>query len=444
MALHIRGWVHPEDNKAHTVHKHIEQLAPPERVVLPVSMHAGEPCEPLVSQGDTVYYGQKIADTPAALSAPIHSPVSGRVELVAPHPHPNGELVQSVVIRNDGLDTPDPRFMPYGSVESLTPEELLAVIRETGIVGMSGSMYPTHAKISACLGKIHTLVINGCECEPYITADMRLMLEAPEEIVGGLKVLMKIFGLSGGIIAVEANMRRAVESIRKTLPRRTDIQVRALSARYPQGSEKQLAAEITGHETPPGSTPAAVGCAVFNAATAAAIHKAVTTGLPLIRRVVTVSGSAVSNAKNLLIRIGTPLQAVFEATGGFREAPGKVIMGGPMMGTAQFDLSAPVIKGTNALLAFSQSQSAPAGGQGACIRCGKCVRVCPMRLEPIYLYMYERINNPDMLRRYRVNDCLECGNCSYICPGRLHLVHSIRTGKQKLVAAQSAKGGAPQ
>ncbi|MDR0248180.1 MAG: electron transport complex subunit RsxC [Oscillospiraceae bacterium] len=436
MLFRFRGGVHPDDNKAQTMHKHIEPLPPPEYLVLPLSMHSGAQCEPLVVMGDLVFYGQKIADSAAPVSAPIHSPVSGRVEAVEPRPHPAGSLVVSIIIKNDGLDTPDPKLSPYGSVESLTPEELLSIIRETGIVGMSGSSYPTHAKIRSALGKVHTILINGCECEPYVTSDFRLMLEAPEEVVGGLKVLMKIFGLGSGIIAVESNMHIAAESIRKTLPRRTDIQVRTVPARYPQGSERQLVAYVTGREVPAGSFPPAVGCVVFNVETAAAIHRAVTTGLPLIRRVVTVSGNAVSNAKNLLIRIGTPMETVFAATGGFREAPGKVIMGGPMTGVAQFDLKTPIVKGSNALLAFSRSEVYTTRDRTTCIRCGKCVRVCPMKLEPIYLYTYERINRCDLLERYRISDCIECGNCSYICPGRLHLVHSIRTGKQKLAETE--------
>lgn len=434
----FRGGIHPDDCKSFTRHKPVEALPPPEHLVLPMSMHIGAPCKPTVDLGDKVLLGQVIGTSDSPVSAPIHAPVSGRVAAIEPRPHPNGSRVLSVILENDGLDKPHASVAPYGSVESLTPDELLNIIQMAGIVGLGGAAFPTHAKIRSGLGKVSHIIINGCECEPYITSDHRLMLEAPEEIVGGLKILMKIFNVTRGTVAIEANKRDAVENIRKTLPRRNaGIEVRSLAVRYPQGAEKQLIQAVADKEVPPGAFPAAVGVAVFNVDTAAAIHRAVTTGMPLLRRIVTVSGSAVSNAKNLSVRIGTPLEAVFAATGGFRETPGKVLTGGPMMGVAQFDLSAPVIKSTNALLAFSKSEVASEREQ-TCIRCSKCVRVCPVNLEPTYLYIYERKDRLDMLEKYNLTDCIECGCCSYICPGRLHLVHSIRTGKQKLAAARAA------
>ena len=432
MFSYFRGGVHPDDSKSHTCHKPVEALPPPEYLVLPMSMHTGEPCAPVVIPGDSVLLGQIVGDSDAPVSAQIHAPVSGRVAAVEPRPHPDGSRVMSVILQNDGLDKPHPGVAPYGSVESLTPDEMMNIIRSAGIVGLGGGTRPTHAKIRSGLGKVNHIILNGCECEPYITSDHRLMLESPEEVLGGLKILMKIYGVQRGTIAIEANKRDAVESIRRTLPRRnTGILVRSLAVRYPQGAEKQLIQAVADKEVPPGAFPAAVGTAVFNVDTAAAIHRAVTTGMPLIRRIVTVSGSAVSNAKNLSVRIGTPMETVFAATGGFRETPGKVLSGGPMMGVAQFDLNAPVVKGTNALLAFSRSEVEAERDQ-TCIRCGKCVQVCPVSLAPAYLYMYERKDRPDMLEKYHLNDCIECGCCSYICPGRLHLVHSIRTGKQKL------------
>ncbi len=438
MSFAFQGGIHPDDHKAATRGKPIEIMQPPERIILPMSMHIGVPCEPLVRVGETVQLGQKIGDVKASIYAPIHASVSGKVTAIEPHPHLNGTKVLSVFIENDGLDTPHEDMKPFGSVESLSAEELLTIVRETGIVGMGGATFPTHAKISSVMGKVDTLIINTAECEPYITADHRLLLEAPEELVGGVRALMKMLNLPKAVIAVEANKRDGIERLRHTLPnKKSNIRVLTLPTRYPQGAEKQLIKAVTGREVPPGSLPASVGCAIFNAETAAAIHRAVTTGLPLVRRVLTVSGSAVSNPKNLLVRFGTPLQAVFDATGGFRETPYKVIAGGPMMGTAQFNLTAPVIKATNALLAFSQKEDIRVENP-ICIRCGKCVQTCPMNLLPVYMTMYEQKDMMPELERMRINDCIECGCCAYSCPGRLYLVQSFRTGKQKLAAFKQA------
>jgi len=373
------------------------------------------------------------------MSSPIHSPVSGKVLAIDDHPHPNGTRVQSIIIENDGRDTPHESVQPRGSVEALTPEQLLHIIHRSGIVGMGGSAVPTHCKISEAQGKCDTVIINASECEPYITADHRLMLQAPEEIIGGLRVLMKLLEPKRAVIAVGKDKRDALETLRRTLPGKTNIETVALRTRYPQGSERQLIKTVTGREVPAGMSSSTVKCAVFNAETAAALHRAVTTGQPLTRRIVTVSGSAVANAKNLSVPFGTPLSDIFTATGGFREPPAKVLTGGPMMGVAQHDLSAPLVKGCGALLAFSAADIFPAGDE-ICIRCGRCVRVCPMRLLPIYLYQNERKNRVSELERLHIEDCAECGACSYICPGRLYLVHSIRTGKQKLLDYRKETG----
>jgi electron transport complex protein RnfC len=436
----FRGGIHPPDKKSSTRHKPVEALPPPERVVLPVSMHVGAPCEPVVRLDQEVFMGQLVADSKEALSAPIHSPVSGKVLAIDLHPHLNGTRVLSIFIQNDGQDTPHESVHPHGSVEALPPEQLLSIIRGAGIVGMGGSAIPTHYKIAEAQGRCDTVIINAAECEPYITSDHRLMLQAPEEILGGLRVLMKLLEPRRAVIAVQKNKRDALDTLRRTLPGKSKIELTALSTRYPQGSERQLIKSVTGREVPPGKPSSSVKCAVFNAKTAAALHRAVTIGTPLTSRIVTVSGSAVANAKNLSVRFGTPLSDIFNATGGFREPPAKVLTGGPMMGAAQHDLSAPLVKGCGALLAFSTVDIPPAGDE-ICIRCGRCVRVCPMRLLPIYLYMNERKNRLSELERLHIEDCSECGSCSYICPGRLYLVHSIRTGKQKLLDERKETGG---
>lgn len=430
----FRGGIHPDDRKSLSENRPIEPIAAPDRVILPLSMHIGAPCQPLVKAGDEVKLGQKIADSAAPVSAPVHASVSGKVAAVEPYPHPNGSKMPSIIIENDFADSLHESVRPRGSVESLSGAEITALIRESGIVGLGGATFPSQVKIDSGLGKVDTLIINGAECEPYITSDFRMMMEHTEEIIGGVRALMKVFSLKSAVIAVESNKLPAIARLRAGLSRQDrSIRVATLHTRYPQGAEKQLIRTIAGREVPPGGLPAAVGCAVFNVVTAAAVHRAITSGMPLVKRVVTVSGSAVSNPKNLLVPLGTPLEKLFEAAGGFRESPERVLMGGPMMGVAQPDLSVPVIKATNALLALT-GKDCPVSENPTCIRCGKCVSVCPVNLMPVYMYMYARKGNLEELKKLNVTDCIECGCCSYICPGRLYLTQAFRSVKQQLAA----------
>jgi electron transport complex protein RnfC len=431
----FRGGVHPDGRKSTTRHKSIQTLAAPAQMVFPLLMHAGPLCRPLVEVGHAVRVGQKIAEGPA----PIHASVSGAVSAIEPRPHPSGWSVMAIVVENDGKDTIDPSVAPYGSVGSLTAEQLLGIARESGLVGLGGAAFPTHAKLTAAAGKVRYLVINGAESEPYITSDHRVMLESPEEVVGGVRILMKILGVPGAVIAVESNKSDAAAALRHTLPRGGGgISVRLMATRYPHGSEKHLIYAVTRRKVPPGALPFEAGALVFNVQTVMTLHRAVTTGVPLIRRAVTVSGSAVSNPRNFMVPIGTPFSALFEATGGFREQPEKIIAGGPMSGVAQHNLGAPVVKATGGLLAFTARDAAPQE-PGVCIRCGKCLSVCPMRLTPCLLYQSEQADQMEGCRRLGVQDCFECGCCSYVCPARLHLVQSIRTAKHKL---SKAGGGA--
>jgi len=432
MALTFRGGVNPDEKKDQTRKKQFENVPAPASVVIPMLMHVGGPCQPIVKKGDAVRMGQKIGDNVAPVSAPIHSPISGKVVAVEPRLHPNGTNVMSVVIENDYADTLDDTVSPRGSVESLSAEDLLAVIRDAGIVGLGGAAFPTHVKISSGLGKVDTLIINCAECEPYITSGHRALLERPEEMIGGVRILMKIFKLDSAIIAIEENKLDAVRVLEKVLPQRSSpIKIKVLKTKYPQGGEKQIIYAVTKRQVPPGQLPAAVGCAVFNSDTCAAIHNAVTTGMPLITRGVTVSGSAIANPKNLICRIGTPLSDLVAASGGFREEPYKLIMGGPMMGVALPEIEIPVIKATNAFLAFSQDEDKFAS-EPTCIRCGRCVEACPMNLMPVYMYMYYQKEMFPELDRLNVADCIECGSCSYTCPGRLFLTQSFRVAKVRL------------
>jgi electron transport complex protein RnfC len=383
--------------------------------------------------GDHVLLGQKIGEAAGPVSAPIHATVSGTVIAVEPRPHPNGNLVPAVVIENDFQDSPVDEIGPRKHADQLTPPELQEIIRESGIVGMGGAAFPSHVKVSSGLGKVDTLIINGSECEPYITSDYRMMLERPYEILDGIDILLRLFGLERAYLAIESNKHPAVEGLMDILAEggKSKVIIRELRTRYPQGAEKQLIQTITGRQVPPGKLPADVGCAVFNVDTTAAIFRAVNQGMPLIRRIVTVSGSAVRRPKNLRVRIGTPIRDLFESAGGFSVPPKKIIMGGPMMGVAQYDLSVPVIKGTNALLAMTDKECRIEDTK-SCIRCGKCVSVCPMHLMPLYLNIYADHNRFDQLEAYNLMDCIECGACTFICPARQPLVHNFRTAKRRL------------
>jgi len=434
MPFSFSGGIHPDDKKKFTFNKPAEAMMPPTHLILPLSQHVGALCEPKVMIGDPVKMGQLIADSASPVSAPIHSPVSGKVFSIEPFDHPNGSKVRSIVIENDFEDTLHESVKPYGSIESLTTEQIIQIIRNSGIVGMGGAAFPTHIKINSGLGKVDQLILNGAECEPYITSDHRTMLEMPEQVVGGLLVLMRIFNLKKATIAIEANKEDVVKLLSKSLKKFEGITVRVLKTKYPQGAEKQLILTCTGREVPPGGLPADVGCAVFNVETAASIYRAIATGMPVIRRIVTVSGSAIANPKNIETRIGTPIEALFSHVGGFVEEPYKIIVGGPMMGLAQHTLKVPVIKSTNAVLAFSKDEEFFVK-EPVCIRCGRCIRSCPMRLMPIFIHQNANMGDLDGCLRYNVRDCIECGCCSYVCPARIPLVQSFRSVKAKIVEA---------
>ena len=391
--------------------------------------HIGKPCTPLVRPGDTVRLGQKIGDA-EGLSATVHASVSGRVVALEPRPHPSGRLVLSAVLENDGQDTPDHTLTPHRTLEGLSPDDLLSIIREAGIVGMGGATFPTDIKAVSAAGRVNTILINACECEPYITADDALLCSTPEQVLQGAAVLRSILHPDRVVLAVEDNKVQAIEAVRRCLNTYPDIELMVLPTRYPQGAEKQLIQAVTGRQVPPGKLPISVGCGVFNAGTVAAIRRAVFEGEPLTQRIVTVTGEGVQEPRNLLVRIGASYRDVLSAAGGLTSDACKVISGGPMMGIAQGDLSVPVLKGTNAVLCLTRDAAAPE--RPVCIRCGKCVEVCPMHLQPLYLYRYEAAGNRGALEDLHLFDCIECGCCSYVCPGQLPLVERFRAGKQTL------------
>ena len=439
------GGVHPHDRKEASNRLAVTALTnEPAQVVIPMAMHVGAPCKPIVSVGDSVKVGQKIGEI-AGLGAPIHASVSGTVVAVEPRPYVGGGKMLSVVIENDFQNTFESALPPHADPLSLSSEEIVEIVKEAGITGMGGAGFPTHVKISSGLGKVDTLILNGAECEPYITADHRLMLEEGEKVIAGCRILMKALGLDKGWIGVEANKMDAVDHLKALVGAKADIQVEALRTRYPQGAEKQLIQRITGREVPPGGLPAHVGCAVFNVGTAAAVYDAVVEGRPVTRRVITVTGDAVKEAKNLMVPLGTSFQHLINEAGGFRRDPDRVLTGGPMMGIAQYNLEVGCIKGTNAVLCLTPEEAAPTDREQTCLRCARCVNVCPMHLTPVYMHLYVEKGLWAEAEELRLMDCIECGSCNYICPARIPLVQSFRMAKfeiRGLAAKQKAKEAA--
>ena len=421
----FRGGIHPDDRKALSRGGAPVPMPAPSRVVRPMSQHIGAPCSPLVKVGDAVKLGQKIGDGEGVCS-PVHAPVSGTVTAVEQMTVPGGRQCVCVAIENDGKDTPDPSIKPRTTHKGMSAAELADIVREAGICGMGGAAYPTNSKILSTAGKTETLLINACECEPYITSDDTVMCTWPEKVILGARIVADVIGAKHTVIAVEDNKPEAVEALRSKLGGNEDIEVRVLPTRYPQGAKKQLILAVTGREVAPGARTGAL----FNVTTIYSICRAVYEGLPLTEKVVTVTGEGANEPKNVIVRIGTPLEELLKFAGGMKEETCKVVCGGPMMGTAQGDLSVPVVKGTNAVLCLTDP--APAAENPTCIRCGKCIKACPMGLQPLQLYRYANAGMKDELERFNLEDCMECGCCSYVCPGRLPLVETFKAGKKLL------------
>ena len=438
MAFSFFGGVHPKENKKYAEDKPVQFFPEADILVIPMQQHIGAPCQPLVKKGDIVTMGQKIGDG-QGLCVPVHASVSGKVKAVEMRPHTNGSLVMSVVIENDHLDTPCPDIKPRTAEEvaAMDAQELMYIIREAGIVGMGGATFPTHVKLSSGLGKVDTIIVNASECEPYIVADDRLCQEYPGELISGLQIIMRILGLGQAVIVMEDNKPAAAKAIRNALDPNGGISLLTLPTKYPQGAEKQLIYAVTGRQVPSGGLPAAVGCAVFNAATCKAIHDALYEGMPLIRRIVTVSGDIVMEPKNLMVPIGTPFDLLSQAAGR-SENPYKVLSGGPMMGAAQYDLAVPVIKGTNAVTILGKKNKYEVEAS-RCIRCGKCIDACPMGLMPVLMYKAMFLGDVEEMKANSLMDCIECGCCAYTCPASVPLVLGFRTGKHHIRAAAAAK-----
>ena len=423
----LEGWyggVHPVEGKEPTEHKALVRFPAPETVVIPLSMHLGAPATACVNVGDYVKMGQKIGEAAGFISAPVHSSVSGTVIAIEDRPHATRGTCPAIVIANDGKDLLDESIQPNKSLEELTPAEIIEIVKNAGIVGMGGAGFPTYVKLNP--GKpIDAVLINACECEPMLTADHRVLLEYADDIIFGLLAEMKTVNAPKGIIVIEENKPDAIALLRDKTADIDGIEILEVATQYPQGGEKMLIKRAMGRSVPSGKLPADVGACVSNVSTVKAIADAIKTGIPLIERVTTVTGKYIPEPKNFVVRVGTPASALVEACGGISGTDVLIKAGGPMMGFPQTTLETPIMKGSNGIIAIDNDETEPL----ECIKCGRCVDVCPMELKPLYFAKYAGLGQPELLKEQNIMDCMECRCCEYICSSKIPLVTLIKIGK---------------
>ena len=419
------GGVHPTENKEFTEHLALQKFPEPDTVIIPLAMHIGAPANPVVQPGDTVKVGQLIGEQAGFISAPVHSSVSGTVIAVEPHTHPNkGPGIMSVVIKNDGKNTLHESVVPNKPLEELTPDEIVEIVKEKGIVGMGGATFPTYVKLKP--GKpIDAVLINGSECEPYLTADHRVMLEFADDIVFGLRAMMKAVSAPEGVILIEDNKPDAIALMEEKVAPYDNIRVCAAKTQYPEGAEKMLIKKVMGRQVPSGKLAADVGCVVRNTSTSKAISDAIQKGLPLVERVVSVTGEFIRNPGNYIVKLGTNVQEIIDHCGGITGDDVVLKMGGPMMGAPIKDTNVPIIKGSNGIIAIAADHTE----EKECIKCGRCMDVCPMELAPLDIYKYAQLGDAETLLKLNVMDCFSCKCCEYICSSKIPLVSKINAAK---------------
>lgn len=434
--LTFKGGIHPDDGKNLAKDKAIVEVAPKGDLIYPISQHIGAPANPIVAVGDHVLKGQMIAEAGGFVSAPIYASVSGTVKAIAPHLNPTGGTVNSIVIENDG-EYKEVEYPEVKPVDEMTKEEILNTIGQAGVVGMGGAGFPTKVKLSPKEpDKIDYIIANCAECEPYITADYRCMLEMPEKLVGGLKIVLKLFDNAKGILAVEDNKPDCIEKLKELVKDEPRVEVMALKTKYPQGGERQLIYATTGRAINSAMLPADAGCVVDNVATLISIYQAVVEGKPSMERIVTVSGNAVNEPGNFKVPFGINQAELVEAAGGFKSEPEKLISGGPMMGFAMFTLDVPVTKTSSSILGFTKDEVAEYEPT-ACINCGRCVEACPSRLIPSRLADYAEHHDEAAFIKHEGLECMECGSCSFVCPAKRPLKQAI--GSMRKIALANRK-----
>lgn len=434
----FKGGAHPYDGKKMSRECPIEILNPGDTLVYPLSQHIGAMAKPLVKAGDRVLVGQKIAEKGGFISANIHSSVSGTVKAIEKRLVATGGMVDSIVVENDGMyEEAAPIFS--GNPDELSKDEIIKIIEEAGIVGMGGAGFPTNVKLSPKNADIiDSIIVNGAECEPYLTSDYRRMVEQTDKLVKGLEIVLKIFPDAKGYFGIEDNKPEAIEALLKATENEDRIEVVPLKTKYPQGGERSMIYAVTGRKINSKMLPADVGCIVHNVDTIYAIYNAVYNGKPLIERIVTITGDAVSTPKNFQVRIGTSFRELIDAAGGFTTEPEKIISGGPMMGFSFFNIDVPVVKGSSSLLAFIKddvSHEEPS----ACIRCGRCAAACPEHLLPMKLAALAGQNEPEEFKKLGGMECVECGCCSYVCPAKRQVTQSVRSMKKLIIASARKK-----